>query len=375
MSKPTILSAIIKLRKTVIILLFLFLIISQTGCDKKEEAGEPISKDGFFLDTICTITIYNMAGDSSSNDFAKNAEAAIDGAFSLCKEYENLLSKTIDTSDISKIHSAGGEFVECDPRTVEIIRDGIDFGYLSEGSFNIGIGTVTDLWDFHAMDPVVPDKAEIEKALEHVHSCAIYSSYMNVIIEGNKVRLEDPESKIDLGGIAKGYIADALGDYLKEQGVTGAVIDLGGNLVVIGYKDESKEDELRIGIKKPYTQSNELVGAVAVHDASVVTSGVYERYFEVDGVKYHHVLSPETGYPVETDLVSATVIGPLGHSEDCDALATSILINGKEWLEKVLGGTAFMPESDAYKDFAFILIYEDGEIEVLGNDPGFELFK
>ena len=118
-----------------------------------------------------------------------------------------------------------------------------------------------------------------------------------------------------------------------------------------------------------------MVGAVAVHDASVVTSGVYERYIEVDGVKYHHVLSPETGYPVETDLVSVTVIGPLGNSEDCDALATSILINGKEWLEKVIDGTAFMPKPDAYKDFAFILINEEGEVEVLGNDPGFELFK
>ena len=362
--------------KAVLLLLFvLALIISQTGCDKKETGPETLSKDGFFLDTVCTITVYDLEGATSSNDFAEKAEAAIDGAFELCGEYENLLSKTIETSDVARINAAGGEAVECDGRTIEVINDGIQFGYISEGSFNIGIGTVTDLWDFHAVEPVVPADDAIKNAIEHVHNCAITSSYINTLVEGNKVTLSDPESKIDLGGIAKGYIADALGEYLVGEGVTGGVIDLGGNIVVIGYKnggDAEEGEPIRVGIKKPYTETNEIVGTLALHDACVVTSGIYERYFEVDGVKYHHILNPETGYPVDSEFESITVVGPLGTSEECDALATTILIKGKAWLEKALMGEGILPNPNYLEDFGFILIDKEGNLETLGKDVGFQ---
>lgn len=390
--------------KSLALLLVFLLIITQTGCGKKtneqdaspDSAGEvfPVVSDGFYLDTICTITVYSInesteegapTSESSDDDSSTatinldDINKIIEGSFDICKEYEQLFSKTIETSDIAKINSAGGEAVECDPRTVELIQNGIMFGYLSEGGFNIGIGPITELWDFHAINPVVPEDSAIKNALSHVHDCSITSNYAEVSIDGNSVQLSDKEAKLDLGGIAKGYIADRVAEYLIDQGVDGGVVDLGGNIVVIGNKSgsttaESETDSnIRVGIKKPYTQSNELVGIVALHDACVVTSGVYERFFEVDGVKYHHILDPRTGYPTNLGLESVTVIGPLGTSESCDALATTILINGEDWLKSALDYELNSSDTESggfiyLNGFTYILIRDDGSIETLGSD-------
>ncbi len=405
--------------KSLVLLLVFLLIITQTGCGKKtneqdaspDSAGEvfPVVSDGFYLDTICTITVYSInesteegaptseSSDEDSSTATINLEhinKIIEGGFDLCKKYEQLFSKTIETSDIAKINSAGGEAVECDPRTVELIQNGIMFGYLSEGSFNIGIGPITELWDFHAMNPVVPEESAIKNALSHVHDCSITSNYDEVSIDGNSVQLSDKEAKLDLGGIAKGYIADRVAEYLIDQGVDGGVVDLGGNIVVIGNKggsaahsetgnqesepesvpgETTSDSDIRVGIKKPYTQSNELVGIVALRDACVVTSGVYERFFEVDGVKYNHILDPRTGYPINSGLESVTVIGPLGTSESCDALATTVLINGEDWLKSALDYELNSSDTESggfiyLNGFTYILIRDDGSIETFGSD-------
>lgn len=323
-------------------------IISQTGCSQKRE---PVTKEAYHLDTICNITVYAMTDMTE-----KSVDKVIDGAYDICEYYEGLLSKTVKGSDIYNINHSAGNPVECDPETVSVIEKGIYYYGISAGRFDITIGHVTDLWDFHAAEPEVPDDAEIKKALDHV-GCE------QINIEGNTVTMADPEGEIDLGAVAKGYIADKMAAYIRAQGVTGAVVDLGGNLSVIGYKDGESTD-VRVGIKKPFAETGGLAAALPVHDRSLVTSGIYERCFRADGKLYHHILDVNTGYPVNTDVQSVTIIGPEDKGVDCDALATVSLIIGRE------EATRMIEDMDG---FEAVFIASDGTVTKTGGVEGLEV--
>jgi thiamine biosynthesis lipoprotein len=323
-------------------------IITQTGCAGN---SEPVSEEGFYLDTVCQITIYAMEGMNKSG-----AESTIDGAFEVCGKYESILSKTVEGSEIYRINHANGEPVECSLETVELIKKALGYCELSGGRFDITIGQVTDLWDFHAQDPKLPDRDALAESVKHV-------DYHMVEIDGNSVRLSDPEGEIDLGAIAKGFIADKVGEYLRGQGVTGAVIDLGGNISVVGYKD-GKETDVRVGIKKPFSQTGEIVGVMSVHDKSLVTSGTYERCFEIDGKRYHHILDVETGWPVDTDLNSVTVIAGRSDGADCDALATVCLILGRDEATELI---------ESIPGFEAVFIGTDGTVTQTSGVEGFTL--
>lgn len=146
--------------------------------------------------------------------------------------------------------------------------------------------------------------------------------------------MDNPDAQIDLGGIAKGYIADRVTEVLEEQGVEHAVINFGGNIAVLGEKEQ--DTPWKIGIERPYSDRTQILGSVNLVDETVVTSGVYERYFKEKGNLYHHVLNPKTGYPVKTDLDAVTVKGRKGQSMDCDALSTICLMLGKEKSRDIL---------------------------------------
>lgn len=311
------------------------LIISQTGCTGK---AEPVEKTSYYMDTMCAITIYDMEEMSE-----ERAQEVIDGAFSLCAEYENLLSVTKEDSDIYRLNHAGGKPVECDPRTVDVIEMGIKYGKISGGKFDITIEKVTELWDFHSDSPEVPAADAVKKALESV-------DYTQIDIQGNTVTMGNEQGGINLGGVGKGYVSDRVCEYLKEKGVTSAIIDFGGNIIAIG--DKSGED-FRVGIEKPYTDRGEIIGYVSVKDATVVTSGVYERFFEKDGKTYHHILDVNTGYPADSDVVSVTLIASDGMSGDCDAMSTICLMLGVE------KGTAFIEDTEGVEA---VFIDKDGEI-------------
>lgn len=317
----------------VILLTVIIFIIPQLGCNTKTN-NEGIAKTSFHLDTVCTITVYSMEGveELSSEEQRKEAIEVITEAFGLCDDYEKILSKTIEGSDIYRINHGRGAAVEVSDTAIEVIREGMEYGRLSEGAFDITIGPVSDLWDFH--DPEedttsgkLPDSSQLAEAVSHV-------DYGKIEIEGNKVRLSDPRAQLDLGGIAKGYIADRVTEFLEEKGVTSAVVDLGGNIVVIGEKGSSMTDsqgrDFVIGVADPNSQSRELLGTIPCRDKTVVTSGTYERYFEVDGTRYHHILNPDTGYPFDTEIMSVTIISQKGRSADCDGLSTACLALGVE---------------------------------------------
>lgn len=327
-----------RLKLSLLSALAVILIIAQQGCAGK--TVEPVTKQSFYFDTVCAISVYDMEQMEQ-----ERAEQAIKDAFALCRHYESLLSRTKEGTDIYRINHAGTQAVECDPDTVEVIRKGLYYSELSEGAFDITIGRVTDQWDFHADEPALPSEKALEEAVSTV-------GWQKVIIDGNYVSLTDPDTHIDLGGIAKGYIADKVSEQLRESGVTSAIISLGGNIVCIGAKKSSADGSkpFRIGIEKPYSEQTQIVGAVDAENETVVTSGVYQRYFDIDGVKYHHILDARTGYPAATDLLGVTLKAADGKSADCDALATILLIMGEEkameTVKKMDGFEAFFIKED-----------------------------
>lgn len=305
-------------RTMIAVLLTAVIIIPQTGCGGKE----PVSADEFCLDTSCVITIYDMKEMSDDN-----AREVLDQSFDKIREYENMLSKTVEGSDVYRINHSSGGSTEVSGETLDVIHTGLLMGKLSGGMFDITVGAVTDLWDFRSDNPSVPEDEDIREALETV-------GYGSVEIQGSEVCLSDSDTRIDLGGVAKGYIADKTGEYMESRGVTKAIINLGGNITVIGEKDE--DTPWTIGIERPYSDRSEIVGSIGVSDKTVVTSGIYERQFVEDGVRYHHVLDPQTGYPAETDLEAVTIVADKGNSGFCDALSTACLILGKEKAQQLV---------------------------------------
>ena len=364
-------------KKAVLALLIVALIIPQSACKsngQNADANQGISKTGFFLDTVCSITIYGLAdedgrlADMSYEELEKECYLIITDAFKLCSEYENMLSKTIETSDIARINNAGGKAVTVSDETVEVLKKGLEFGGLSGGAFDITIGKATDLWDFHDNletgheGGTVPSEKDLKEAISHVN-------YKNIKIEGNRVSLIDPETEINLGGIAKGYIADMAAEYLKERGVVSAIVDLGGNIVALGGKapqlvegsadaTAAEQDEFKVGIKDPTAEDGSLLGIVTCKNKTVVTSGTYERYFEKDGVKYHHILDVNTGYPVDTDVLSVTIIADRGNSADCDGLSTTCL---------ALGTDKGMKLVKSLEGFDAVFVDVEGNVEVTSD--------
>ena len=207
---------------------------------------------------------------------------------------------------------------------------------------DITIGKASQLWDFHEADAVtsegdavslLPDASELAEAVKHV-------DYTSIKVNGQTVTLADPEMEIDLGGIAKGYIADRVTDFLEARGVNSAVVDLGGNIVTIGSKttellpglssDTVTTYPFNIGIKDPQSETGQLLAVFPAHDKTVVTSGTYERYLIQDDVKYHHILNPATGWPIDSDVLSVTIIAEKGCAVDAVGLSTTCLALGVE---------------------------------------------
>ena len=302
-----------------LIILTTLILILLAGCDsnKKENnnTGAPISKNAFKLNTVISITIYD------SQD-----ESLLDGAMAICDKYEQIYSRTLETSELYRLNHGLLQTVKEKQNTflisdelADILEAGLYYSNLSNGAFDITVAPITSLWNFISTNSVVPNKQTIEKALEAV-------GYRYMSLDGNTVTFEKNKMGIDLGAIAKGYIADRIKDYLLEQGVKSAMINLGGNVLAVGVKPAGKA--FKIGIQKPFADRNEIVATMEIKDMSVVSSGIYERYFIKDGILYHHILDPTTGYSYQNNLISVTIISP--KSVDGDGLSTSCFALGLE---------------------------------------------
>lgn len=311
----------------------------QEGASSLPELTEPLSGSNFLLNTIVTIQLYD-----------RGTEETIQACFDLCRDYEAKLSRTIETSEISRLNHADTFPVTVSPDTAELLNKALEYSVLSEGAFDLTIAPLTSIWDFTSAAPVKPSDDAITEALRHI-------GYQDVRIDGCDVTFTDPNTAIDLGAIAKGYIADRIKDYLLSQGVRSAVINLGGNVLCVGGKPDGSG--FRIGIQKPFENRNETIAIVEINDRSVVSSGIYERFFKEDGVLYHHILNPATGYPYESDLTAVTILSK--ESVDGDGLSTTCFALG---LEKGLALINSLPDVDAvFITDDYELHYSDGFAE------------
>ncbi len=298
-------------KKTICLRLWVIVILSTfvfTGCQKN---GSVLTSTGFYFDTVIAVTIYDPS-----------KEYTLDACMQLAAYYENLLSTTIEGSDIWNINHANGSAVQVDEETIFLLEKAIYYAELSGGLFDPTIAPLSSLWDFSSENEgshVVPSSAEIDALLPHIN-------YKNIVLYQNTVTLTNPNSSLDLGGIAKGYIADKMKEYLLQEDITSAIINLGGNVLTIGAKPDGSD--FVIGIQKPFEPAGTALTTVSVKDSSVVTSGIYERYFEQDDTLYHHILTPANGYPVQNELASVTICTT--SSTDADALSTICLLLGYE---------------------------------------------
>ena len=201
--------------------------------------------------------------------------------------------------------------------TADCISKALEFGKESNGLFDITIGAVSSLWDF--VEGVKPEDDAIAQAVAHV-------DYRGVKVDGSTVTLSDPKAMIDLGGIAKGYIADDIVAMFREGGCDSASISLGGNVYVIGKSFDG--DEWNVGVQDPNGTVDATIASIKAQDTSVVTSGLYERGFQKDGVFYYHILDPKTGYPAKTDLESSSIT--CESSTTADAYSTILFLMGHD---------------------------------------------
>lgn len=305
--------------------LSLLLCFSLSGCRK---TPDPITKTSFKLNTVITITIY----DSEDTRL-------LDEAIALCDTYENLFSRTRETSELYRVNQ--GLQQELSPDTEALLVTALSYSSLSGGLFDPSIGPVSSLWDFHAESPTVPEAEEIQTALPLIDYEKISLSHHTISMEEGMI--------LDLGAVSKGYIADRIKEYLVEKGVESAVIDLGGNVLCIGSRPDGSP--FQIGIRQPFADERKAAVVLSVSGQSVVTSGIYERCFEQDGILYHHLLDPNTGMPCDNELASVTIIS--AHSVDGDALSTCCFLMGTEKGMQLI---------DSLPDIQAVFITRDGEI-------------
>ena len=284
----------------------------KTAADEEIPCAE---RSGTFFDTVIGIRI---------ND--ERAEELLDGCFGICEDMENVLSAQKEGSELYRLNHRNEQTVEVSEPLAVCIRRGLEFCELSEGAFDITILPVRELWDFETEDhaSAVPEDNKIRQELKRV-------DYRKVHVENRTVTFDSPDTMIDLGGIAKGYISEQLKSYLREKGCSSAMINLGGNVSSLGTKPGGAP--WIVGIQKPFSDRGEILTTVESTDNAVISSGIYERYFRANGKFYHHILDPQTGYPAETDLNQVTIIGE--DDAACDALATIGIILGREKTKKL----------------------------------------
>ena len=292
------------MKKIPVIIAVMFLgLLMATGCADTTK----YTASGKKMSTYVSITIYG------------GSQEIADEALNLCDYYEDILSARSDNSLLAMLNETGSLEIDTAEKKVlsDAVRLGLEYESLTEGALCISLWPLTSLWNFGEEGGRLPTSDEIKQGLLQVGSDRISVTDSLITTDG---------AQIDLGALAKGYIADRIKDFLLGKNVTSGIISLGGNVLCIGEKPDGKA--FTIGIRRPFGEENDVLVSLKVKDLSVVTSGVYERYFYEDGVFYHHILNPDTGYPCDNGLLSVTIIAE--NSAVCDCLSTGCFVLGLE---------------------------------------------
>jgi len=301
------------LKKVIVILLTALSVLFFSSCFSQKNGEPSITKTTFALNTVCTIRIYDKDAE----------EKIIYDAFDYIKSLENLLSRHIKTSDIAKINDNAGEnYVIVDEQTLDLIKKCVYYSSLTDGAFDITLGSIIDLWDINSGKNYIPSEEDINLALK-------YTGYKNILIyeKNRSVKLAQKGVILDLGAAAKGYISQKTKEFLEKQGVKSAIIDFGGNIVILGKNNTG--ENFKIGIQTPFEERGNYIAVIGSEKNAIVSSGNYERYFKSSsGRIYHHILDPKTGSPVQNGLNQVTVI--CDDATVADILSTSIYVMGEK---------------------------------------------
>lgn len=316
------------IKKTLSLLLInMLVLLSLIGCSQKQTASSntPLKRTEVLMGTTVSVALYDHQD-----------EAILDEVFDLVKTLENELSLNKESTLLTDLNASSGK----GPHKVndilfDIIQKGLYYSDLTHGSFDVSVGPLVKLWSIGLPEARVPSDEEIQAVLPLIN-------YENIVLDeaDSTIFLTEPHMQIDLGGIAKGYTADAIAKLLIDRGVEHALIDLGGNVYALGTKVDGSS--WKIGIQDPFESRNNIVGYISIANQSIVTSGIYERYLEADGKKYHHILNPDTGYPFDNEIAGITIVSDA--SIDGDALSTSVFSKG---LEEGLEFVKSLPNIDA----------------------------
>jgi thiamine biosynthesis lipoprotein len=282
-----------------------------SGCGEEEKLPQSVSDSSFALGTVCNVKLYGQEN-----------EQHIPAVFDLIEEIEEKMSVKKDDTEASRLNEKAGKGpVEVSEDTFHVVSRGKYYSALGDGAFDITIKPLVDLWGIGTDAARIPSETEIDEALEKV-------DYAKLKLDGERstVELTEEGMGVDLGGIAKGYASDRAAALLQEKGVEYGIINFGGNVLAFGEK--GGDTAWRIGIQSPVEERGSYVGIVEVRDEAVVTSGKYERYFERDGERYHHILSTEDGRPVRNSLTSVSIVSE--KALEADALSTLIFVQGLE---------------------------------------------
>lgn len=317
--------------------------------DPRELVDEPYERQEFLLGTLVNIKVYD-----------EGKEDALNAAIERIEELDGTFAMTNPSSEVYAINEASGqEPVEVSDEVYYVIEASLNYAEASGGRMDPTIGALTSLWGIGTDHAKVPTQEELDEATALV-------DYQKVELneEDQSVYLAEEGMKLDLGSIAKGYITDAATEVLVEEGVSTAIVDLGGDIYLLGASGRGPSDPWRIGVQNPFDDRGEIVGLLPVIDEAVVTSGIYERLVTDDeGNEYHHILNPETGMPFDNEIAGLTVAAET--TMDGDALSTVLFSMG---LEDGLEYAASL------EDVTAVFITRDKEIYVSeGDQVEFEL--
>lgn len=267
--------------------------------------------------------------------------AIIDTIYARLDDIEQKMSINIEGSEISNLNRNGwANPIAISSDSIDVLTTALEYAKLSDGYFDITIGPVSKLWGIGTDKANIPDSQTLATALSHV-------GYEKVKITGNSVKLTEKDMVIDLGGIAKGYASDEIVKLLDDAHIERALINLGGNVYAKG--DSPDHRPWSIGLQDPFKAQGNYFGIAKVSNKTVVSSGNYERFFTQDGKRYHHILNPFSGYPIENDVAMVTIIGD--SSMEADALSTTLFALGAE------KGIALINQNS--KDFEAIIVTKD----------------
>ena len=279
---------------------------TQTTNSTTASSTQPVSQEIFAMDTYMTVTAY---GD--------NAQKGVTDAVAEIQRLDNLLSIGKEDSEISKLNKSGSAALSDD--TAVMVAKALDLYKSTGGAFDITVLPLMELWGFTTQEYYVPTEDEIQSTLQRVGADKLtWDESTKTLTLGNK-------QEIDLGGIAKGFTSSRIMEIFKKDGVTCGMVSLGGNVHLLGTKQDGSA--WRVGIQDP-NNTDDMLGVLEANDCAVITSGAYERNFEKDGVTYHHIIDPATGKPSNSGLTSVTIVSKDGTL--ADGLSTSLFVMGKD---------------------------------------------